>query len=143
MALAAKTVTDALAARLVPLAATGGRVFTKRTVQLEESDLPCWRVVAGPEPTTPLSFGGANQHALDVECRAYARDTDDLEDVLSALIADGMALLFAAPVPYGLQLGPINRNVVTVGEAAAGVFSFIARATYVVHPAQPETLLSS
>lgn len=143
MTLAAKQVTEALAARLVPMAATGGRVFESRTVRLTDADLPCWRVVAAGESAEPLSFAGANRHTLDILAGAYARDTADLEDVLSALLATGEPLLFADPLPYGLQLVAIDRDVVTFGEASVGVYTLTLRATYVVDPRQPETILSN
>lgn len=143
MTLAAQQVTDALADRLVPMGATGGRVIRSRTVAVAEADLPCWRVVAGRETVQPLTMDGVNRHELEVFAAVYARDTTGLDAELSALIAAGQALLFAGTVPYGLQLAAISREVVPVGEASAGAFTLELRAIYVVAPNAPETLLST
>lgn len=141
MALASKQVTDALAARLVPMAATGGRVFTNRNVRLTEADLPCWRVLAADERMQPLTLDGTNQHELDVLASVYVRDTADLDAAMAALAASGEALLFADPNPYGLELTRHERAVVTVGEASVGVFHVTVRAHFAADPRYPETLL--
>lgn len=143
MTLAAQQVTDALADRLVPMGATGGRVIRSRTVAVAEADLPCWRVVAGQEPVQPYANGGINMHQLDVLCAVYARDTADVDHALSALLAGGQALLFAAPVSFGLELVRIDRGVAAEGEASAGVYTLTVRARYAVRASDPETLLSS
>lgn len=143
MTLAAKQVTDALAARLLPMVATGGRVYQTRTLRITDADLPCWRVIAASEMVEAYTIAGDNKHTLNVLVGAFARDTATLEDDLSALIAAGQALLFADPKPYGLELAAIDRDVSTVGEAAVGVFTLTVRATYIVNPKNPETLLSS
>lgn len=143
MLVAAQQVVQALAARLVPMPATGGRVITSRTVTIEESDLPCWRVVYGNEDKAERYLGGHDSLQLDVQASVYARDVLDLDNELATLMAEGQALLFAAPAPYGLQRDAMVPDVVAVGEAAAGRLTLNLRATYVVHPAQPGTLLSS
>lgn len=141
MTLAAKQVTEALAARLVPMAATGGRVFQTRTVRLADADLPCWRVIASGEEMQPYTLNGVNLHQLTVLASAYARDTADLDDVLAALAATGEALLFADPNPYQLELVRHDRDVVSDGEASIGVFQITLSARFAVDPRQPEVLL--
>lgn len=141
MALAAAQVIDALAARLAPMAATAGRVYTSRTWPLAEADLPAWRVTADDEAVENAMMGGANVHALDLSAEAVARATADLDDTLHALAAAALPLLFAAPVPYELQLTGIGRRVASEGEAAVGAINLRLRATYYVEPAAPETIL--
>lgn len=140
MALAAAQVIDALAARLVPLAATGGRVYTSRAWPLDV--LPAWRVTAGPEQVQRVSVpDNLHQHDLDVDARAYARAVADLDDTLHALAAGGLPLLFAAPIPYGLQLTGIDRDTTGDGEAAVGSITLRLRAQYFTDPAAPETII--
>lgn len=143
MLVAAQQVVQALAARLVPMPATGGRVITSRTVTIEEADLPCWRVTYGNEDVTDRYINGADRCQLDVQASVYVRDVLALDEELAALMAAGQALLFAEPKPHGLQRDALVPDLVTVGEAAAGRLTLNLRATYVVNPAQPGTLLSS
>lgn len=143
MLVAAQQVVQALAARLVPMSATGGRVITSRTVAIEEADLPCWRVVYGSEDIVDRYVNGADRLQLEVQASLYARDVLHLDNELATLMAEGQALLFAEPAPYGLQRDALVPDVVAVGEAAAGRLTLNLRATYVVHSAQPGTLLSS
>jgi hypothetical protein len=49
MALAAAQVVDAVAARLVPVVLSGGRVYTSRLWPLTEAEIPAWRVTAEDE----------------------------------------------------------------------------------------------
>lgn len=142
MALAAAQVIDALAARLVPMVATGGRVYTSRTWPLAESDLPAWRVTAEDESVAPAMTEPVNEHRLQINARAFVRATADLDDAMHTLAAAGLALLFAAPVPHGLQLDSIVRQLSTEGEAAVGVITLRLRTTFWVDPAQPETIFS-
>jgi hypothetical protein len=143
MALAALQVVDALIARLMPMPATGARIFDSRTVTLNESDLPCWRITAEDEPVEPAAINGADQHDLEVHASVYCRDTLTLDRELSALAASGLALLFADPRAFGLRHVNTLRSVVDVGEASAGRYTLVLRATFFVNPAQPELLLSS
>jgi hypothetical protein len=143
MALAAAQVVDTLAARLVPMPATGGRVHTSRTWPLTDADLPAWRIAALTEEVQGAAFDGSNEHALVVQASAVARVTADLDDQLNTLAAAGLALLFAPPAPYGLQLDRIQRDMPGDDEASAGAVRLLLRAKFFVHPAQPETLLSN
>ncbi len=140
MALASAQVVDALAARLAPLGATGGRVYTSRAWPLDV--LPAWRVTAEDEQVEPDTVDPINRHVLDVAATASARAVADLDDTLHALAAGGLALLFAPPVPYGLQLAGIERRMAADGEAAVGQITLRLRTTIWVDPATPETIYS-
>lgn len=143
MALAAAQVIDAIAARLAPMAATGGRVYTSRAWPLAEAGLPAWRVTAEDEAVANAGVAEPfNEHTLSVAARCFARAAADLDDALHALAASGLALLFAGTVPYGLQLEGIQRQLATEGEASVGVITLRLRATYWVNPATPETIIS-
>ena len=143
MSTAAATVVNAVAARLLPVALTGGRVKTSRTWPWAEAELPAWRVYAQEEPVDTAELGGINVHRLLIQCDASARATADLDDALEALSAAGQAAIFAAPVPYSIQLEGIDRAMSTEGEASVGVLSLSLRATYYVHPAAPNTIVSA
>ena len=143
MALAAAQVVDAYAARVAPQAALAGHIATSRTWPWSEAELPACRVFAADEVCTPAQIDGANQHDLSVDVQYTARATADLDDSLHALAAGGLALLFAGTPPYGMALSGISRQLATEGEAAVGQITLQLRATYFVHPAAPETLLSS
>lgn len=142
MALAAAQVVTALAARLVPLAATGGRVFTSRTWPLADADLPAWRVTAADEQVEASTLNGINVHRLEVSAAATVRHSTTLDTSMHALAEGGLPLLFAEPVPYGLRLLAIERETDTEGEAAVGRITLRLQATFYTHPAQPGTILS-
>lgn len=142
MALAAAQVIDALAARLVPMPATAGRVYTSRAWPLAEADLPAWRVTAEGEDVAPAMIEPINQHKLRVAARCIAMATADLDDALHALAASGLALLFAGSVPYGLVLDGIRRQLATENEAKVGVITLDLTCTFYVAPATPETIQS-
>lgn len=143
MPLAAAQVIDALAARLVPVAATAGRVYASRAWPLDEASLPAWRVVAADEVAERVDLGGLHLHRLEVDATAYTRVVTDLDDALHALASAGLAVLFAGPVPYDLACTGIGRAITQEGEAAVGAITLRLVATYYLNPAQPETLLSS
>jgi hypothetical protein len=143
MALAAATVVDALAARLLPMPATAGRVYTSRLWPLTEADLPAWRVTAEEEGVSPAQLDGVNAHSLLIEAACTTRATSDLDDSLHALAASGLALLFAGTVPFGLQLERIDRYLSQEGEASVGVVTLSLRALFFVAPSAPETILSA
>jgi len=141
MPLAAAQVVDAIATRLRALWPTS--VFTSRRWPLTEADLPAWRVTAEDEPVQPAALEGVNQHALLVECAGSVRDTADLDDALHVLAGQAMPLIFAAPIPFGLQLERIDRAMATEGEAAVGVITLSVRATFFVAAADPAITLSA
>lgn len=142
MALAAAQVIDAIAARLVPQVATGGRVYTSRAWPL--ATLPAWRVTAEPEIVS--ADGGMvepiNLHELQIEARALASATADLDDTLHGLAADGLTLLFAGAVPHGLELRGIQRSMTTDADAKVGAITLQLRCRFWVNPATPETIYS-
>jgi hypothetical protein len=143
MALAAAQVIDALAALLVPMTATAGRVYTSRLWPLAEADLPAWRVTAGSENVELLDLAGAyQQHVLEVLAECSTRATADLDDALHALAAAGLTLLFAGTPPYGLQLLGIEREVATEGEASVGRVRLRMQALFHTAPSAPETLIN-
>lgn len=142
MPLAAAQVIDTIAARLVPVALSGGRVFTSRTWPITEAELPAWRVVAEDETAVRQYVGQTiNDHTLAVSCTGYVRAVADLDDAMHALAAAGMTALFADPAPYDLQLDSINRSMSTEGEAAVGVITVNVTARFAADQAAPETLL--
>lgn len=142
MALAAAQVVDALAALLVPMAATGGRVKTSRIWPWSEAELPAWRVYAGDEAVELATISGdLEQHNLQVYAQCSARATADLDDVLNALAAAGLTLLQAAP-PYGLQLQRITRGLQQGDEASLGVITLDLKTLFFTVPSAPETIIS-
>lgn len=145
MTLAAAQVVDAVAARLIPMAATGGRVFTSRTWPLAEAELPAWRVTAGDEQVSAagLDVNAPQQHELDVEAAVVARATADLDDALHALAESGLSLLFATQPPHALLLMGIRRGLQGDGEAALGVLQLRLRALFFTVPSAPGTIVSS
>lgn len=142
MALAAAQVIDALAARLVPMPATGGRVYTSRAWPIVPADLPAWRITAEDEAVALDITEGVNRHELSVAATAYARATADLDDSLHALAEGGLALLFAPAVPYGLQLQRIARQLGGESEDALGSITLHLGATFWAAPATPGTIYS-
>lgn len=141
MALAAAQAIDTLAARLVPMAATGGRVYTSRAWPLDEASLPAWRVTASDEQLERVDLNGLHRHTLEIEATAFARVAADLDDALHALASAGLALLFAGAVPYDLNATAINRAITQQGEASVGSITLELSATYYTNPASPETML--
>lgn len=142
MALAAAQVIDAIAARLVPVSLSGGRVFTSRTWPLTEAELPAWRVLAQDESAERQYVGQTvNDHTLTIDCVGIVRAVSNLDDAMHNLAAAGMTALFAAPAPYDLQLRQIGRDTSTEGEAAVGVITVSLTARFAVDQAAPETLL--
>jgi hypothetical protein len=142
MALAAAQVVDAQAAKLVPMTATAGRVYTSRLWPLAEADLPAWRVTAGTERVAPADLEGTLQeHQLEVLAQCSTRATADLDDALHTLAAAGLTLLFAGVPAYGLQLDAIERELATEGEAAVGRITLRMSALFHTAPSAPETIL--
>lgn len=143
MALAAAQVVDAVAALLVPMDATDGRVYTSRTWPLTEADLPAWRVIAQDERVDGATLSGnLQQHTLQLDAQATARSVADLDDALHDLAAAGLTLLFAGTPPYGLQLTGISRDLGAEGEAAVGRITLQMQATFFTSPLAPEIILS-
>lgn len=140
MALASAQVIDAVAARLLPLPATAGRVYTSRAWPLALSALPAWRITAEDEAVETFMLDGTNQHALAIAARAFTTATDDLDDALHSLAAAALTLLFAGTPPFDLRLKGIARELATEGEAVVGVITLRLQATFYVSPQTPETI---
>jgi hypothetical protein len=140
MALAAAQVIDAVAAKLTPMVATGGRVYTSRGWPI--TTLPAWRVVAEDESVEPAAVEPFNLHTLEIAASAYTRAASNLDDAMHALAATGLALLFAPTVPYGLQLTGIRRQMTEDGEATTGILTLRLRCIFWVDPTTPETIIS-
>lgn len=143
MALAAAQVVDALAARVAGMALLGaGGVKTSRAWPWAEADLPAARAFAADEAVQLAGIDFVNQHLLNVDLQFTTQATADLDDDMNALAAQALPLLFAQPVPYGLQLTGINRQLAAEGEAAIGRITLQLQATFYVAPASPETIIS-
>jgi hypothetical protein len=143
MALAAAQVVDALAARLAPQVLGTGGVRTSRTWPWDEAELPAARVFAADEQVLESTIGDAiNQHTLGVDVQYTLRAVADADDAMHALAEAGLALLFAPPLPHGLQLVGINRETTGDGEAANARITLQLQCTYFVAPAAPGVILS-
>jgi hypothetical protein len=143
MALAASQVIDAIAAKLVPLGLSNGHVYTDRAWPVAESDVPYWLVTAESESVESADLGGdLNQHQLEVLCRGKVKAITGIDDAMHALASGGMALLFALPVPYHLQLTRIERSVQVGGESAIGEIAISIIATFFAKQSVPDTILS-
>ena len=144
MALAAAQVIDAVAARISGATACGTNVFTSRAWPIGEEILPASRVTAGSEQITPEGLGDLiGQHLLDIEVAFYVRAVANLDDAMHAIVAAALPAIFAVPVPYGLALQGIDREMAKEGEAAVGVITVRLQAMFYTLPSQPETILSS
>jgi len=142
MALAAAQVVDALAARLTPVVATGGRVYTSRWWPITEGELPAWQVLAEDEAVEPADLDGVNVHRLTVQCAGYTRAVNDLDDRLHDLAEAGLTALCALPRIHGAQITAIDRTVEQTGEAAVGVIRLRLETTFYVAQTAPGTILS-
>jgi len=143
MALAAAQVVDALAARLAPQALGAGGVRTSRLWPWAEAELPAVRVFAADEQVEISTIGEQiNRHTLAVDAQYTLRAVADADDAMHTLAEAGLALLFAEPLPHGLQLAGINREAATEGEAAVTRITLQLQCVYFVAPAAPGVILS-
>jgi hypothetical protein len=143
MALAAAQVVDALAARLAPQALGTGGVRTSRLWPWAEAELPAVRLFAADEQVEISTIGEQiNRHTLAVDAQYTLRAVADADDAMHTLAEAGLALLFAEPLPHGLQLAGINREAATEGEAAVTRITLQLQCTYFVAPAAPGVILS-
>jgi hypothetical protein len=143
MALAAAQVVDALAARLAPQALGAGGVRTSRLWPWAEAELPAVRLFAADEQVEISTIGEQiNRHTLAVDAQYTLRAVADADDAMHALAEAGLALLFAPPLPHGLQLVGINRDTTGDGEAANARITLQLQCTYFVAPAAPGVILS-
>ena len=144
MALAAAQVIDAVASRISGATACGTNVFTSRAWPIGEDILPAARVTAGSENVTEEALStNIGQHLLDIEAEFYVRAIANLDDVMHAIVVDALPAIFAEPVPYGLSLLGIDRQMSKQGEATVGSITLRLQAMFYMIPSQPETILSS
>lgn len=142
MTLAAAQVIDAQAARLVGLPLTGSRVYTSRLWPITEAELPAWRVTAQVEVIQAAMLSGVNEHRLSIEFAGYVRATQDIDDAMHALAAQGLTALCAAPTLHGLQITGIDRDTPIDGaEASMAAIRITADTLFFVNPAEPETII--
>ena len=141
MALAAAQVIDVIAAFLVPVSLTGGRVITDRLTPIAEDQMPAWRVIAGDEPFRPATLDGVEEHQLTVDLRGICRAASGLDDLMNNLAAAALTAVHAAPIDkVQLDTEGIGRGMATEGESAVGVVTVRLRATFFVLKTAPETL---
>jgi len=138
MALAAQQVAEAVRSRIGPTA------YTDHPHPFAEAELPAWRVVYEGELTEGATMDGTVvQHGLKLRAIGHARAVDDLDAALNAMAATALPLIFAPPVPYGLQPdGEIERPMPGEGEAAIGAIEIPLRAIFFTRADAPETILS-
>ena len=142
MALAAAQVVDAIAARFTPVALSAGRVYTSRLHPLTEAELPAWRITAEAEDVETGMADGVNVHTLLVDCAGYVQATDNVDDSMHALAAQGLTAACALPVLYRTQLQSIERELVADGEARLGVVRLRLATQFYVRPEAPETIVT-
>jgi hypothetical protein len=139
MPLATQTVADAIVARLSGATDAADRVYSDHPWPFAESELPAWRV----EVQGAMLSGDTNEYRPRIVVSGVVRATDAVDAELNALVADALPALFAAPIPYGLELdGEIERAHATEDAAAVGRVSLPLRALYFAALTAPETILS-
>jgi hypothetical protein len=144
MPLATQTVADAIVARLSGATDAADRVYSDHPWPFAESELPAWRVEVFEEPSQGAMLSGdTNEYRPRIVVSGVVRATDAVDAELNALVADALPALFAAPIPYGLELdGEIERAHATEDAAAVGRVSLPLRALYFAALTAPETILS-
>lgn len=137
MPIAAETVAEAVRTRI------GVTAHTDHPHPFDESELPAWRVTYEVEEHEAATLAGTTvQHRLPLRLQGVVRNTSDAMGALNALAATALPLVFAAPIPYGLEPdGEITRDLQGDGQAAVGVIEIPLRATYFTAITAPETIL--
>lgn len=137
MTLAAETVAEAVRTRI------GATAFTDHPHPFDASELPAWRVTYDAEQHEAATLAGTIvQHRLPIRLQGFARNTGDALGALNAMAATALPLVFAAPIPYGLEPdGEITRELQGEGQAAFGVIDIPIRATFFTGITTPETIL--
>jgi len=145
MPLAAQTVTAALVARLVAANVAGARVYSDHPHPFDPSELPAIRVEMQEEPAERVMLStSVHEHRGRVLISGYVRATDDIDAALNILVSAALTALFAAPLPYGLEIdGEVLRDSVREGQADLMRVQLPLRALYFVAASAPETILSS
>lgn len=150
--LAAAQVLDAIKALL---AAHGGtapdKVFLGRGWALDERELPAWVIVPGDEEIAPqtMHYPALQEHTLNVEATAKVRATQDVDDVMHAFAAQGLAALqgsrdrmaLAPLAGVTVRCVGIGRDLVAEGEAAVGALTLRLLVTFRTRQNAPETLV--
>lgn len=147
MPLAAQTVVNTLVARVTAGATTalGARFYSDHPHPFDQSELPAGRAEIEEEPAEAVMLSGTvHQHSARVAISLYVRATDDIDATLNALVAQVLPLLFAAPLPYGLEIdGAVTREPVREGQADLMRAVIPLRALYFAAASAPETILSA
>ncbi|WP_322893468.1 MULTISPECIES: hypothetical protein [unclassified Yoonia] len=92
-------VRGAIAAALVPISETGGRVFQARAWPLEPDDLPCWLIhVDGERIETKQTGRLARQtRTVAVNVVLLCKHSDSVEDEMDDISAQAEELLLSDP----------------------------------------------
>lgn len=146
MPLAAQTVTNTLVARVTGAAtAMGARFYSEHPQPFGESELPAGRLEIEEEPAEAVMLSGTvHQHTARVLVSLYVDNGTTADATLNALISQVLAALFAAPLPYALEIsGEIDRAPVREGQADLKRAVIPLRALYFVAASAPETILSA
>ena len=141
MQLAAAQVVEALAARVAPMPSLASPLQTTREDGVTPVDLPAAWLWGDDESAELASTEGIHQVQLDGVLRLIVADAEHLDDAMNTAAAEAMALLFAAPAPYGLEWTGTRRVPATRGAVRCGEISINWRATYHVDPAAPDVLV--
>jgi hypothetical protein len=137
MTLAAQTVAETVRSRIGPTA------FTNHPHAFEESELPAWRVTyEDDEHESATLKGDIVLHRLPIKVQGNAASATDVLAALNAMAATALPLIFASPVPYGLEpAGEIRRELEAEGQASTGSIEIPLRAMYFTSLTDPETIL--
>jgi hypothetical protein len=137
MTLAAETVAETVRSRI------GSTAFTNHPHPFDESELPAWRVTYEDDEHESVTLSGSIvQHRLPIKVQGNAMSPTDVLGALNEMSAIALPLIFAAPVPYGLEpAGEIRRELESDGQAHTGSIEIPLRAMYFTTLIDPETIL--
>lgn len=144
MSLAAAQVVAVIASRLNGATVAAANVFTDRSWPLDASQLPAWKVVAGDEEISRAVLGAqVHEDFFEIEAEARVHALSDIDQAMNAIVAEALPALFAAPVPYDLELKGIRRKPASEGQADIGLITLVLGAHFFFDAAAPETILST
>jgi hypothetical protein len=146
MTLAAQTVTNTLVARVTGAGtALGSRFYSEHPHPFDESELPAGRLEIEEEPSEAVMLSSdVHMHKARALVSLYVHNTTTADATLNALVATVLPALFAAPIPYALEIeGPIERTPQREGQADVKRAVIPLRALYFAAASAPETILSS
>jgi hypothetical protein len=137
VAIAAQTVAETVRSRI------GSTAFTNHPHAFDESELPAWRVTYEDEEHESVTLSGnIVQHRLPIKVQGNALSPTDVLGALNTMAATALPLIFAPPVPYGLEpAGEVRRELESEGQAHTGSIEIPLRATYFTSLTDPETIL--